>query len=58
MAQMTENTNKFMSEMRTTLQNQASQIRSLETQISQLADAQNTRLQGALPSKTVVNPKE
>ena len=55
---MAENTNKFMSKMRTTIQNQASQIRSVETQRSQLANAQNVRPQGTLPSNTVVNPKD
>ena len=58
MAQMAENTNKFMSKMRTTIQNQASQIRSMETQISQLANAQNVRPYGTLPSNMVVNPKD
>ena len=58
MAKMAEHTNSFMAETRTALQNQSAQIRSLETQINQLANANNTRQQGTLPSNTVVNPKD
>ena len=58
MAKMEEHTNSFMAETRTALQNQSALIRSLETQINQLANANNTRQQGTLPSNTVVNPKD
>ena len=55
---MADNTNKFINETRTTLQSQASQIRSLETQINQLAMASSSRPQGTLPSNTETNPKD
>ena len=58
MAKMAEHTNSFMAETRTALQSQSAQIRSLETQINQLANANNQRQHGTLPSNTVGNPKE
>ena len=56
--QLTNNTDKFMTETRTNFQNQAAQIRNLEAQIGQLANMYGGRQQGNLPSNTEVNPKE
>ena len=56
--QLTTNTNNFMTEMRTSLQNQNASIQNLEVQISQLANQLNGRPQGNLPSTTEVNPIE
>ena len=58
MAKMVEHTNSFMAETRTAIQNQSAQIRSLETKINQLANANNTRQQRTLQSNTVVNPED
>lgn len=58
MAQLTSNTNSFMTETRTALQSQSAQIRNLEMQIGQLVSAIHTRPQGVLPSTSEVNPRE
>ena len=55
MLMMAKNTDQFMTETRNNFQNQAAQIRSLEVQIGQLAQAVNNRPQGNLPSNTVTN---
>ena len=46
-----------MNETRTSLQNQSAQIRSLEVQISQMANMFSKRQQGNLPSTSKMNPK-
>lgn len=55
--EMTEST-KFLNETRTMLQSQASKIRSLETQINQLAIASSSPSHRTLSSNTEVNPKD
>jgi len=51
-------TTDFMHETKTALSNQSAQIRNLETQVGQLANAIHTRPQGTLPSAPEVNPRE
>ena len=57
MAQLATSQTQFMNETRTNFQNQSAQIRSLEVQISQMANMFSERQQGSLPSNSEVNPK-
>ena len=57
MAQLATSQTQFMNETRTNFQNQSAQIRSLEVQISQMANMFSERQQGNLPSTSEVNPK-
>ncbi|XP_024031895.1 uncharacterized protein LOC112094656 [Morus notabilis] len=57
MAQLATSHTQFMNETRTNFQNQSAQIRSLEVQISQMANMFSERQQGNLPSTSEVNPK-
>ena len=52
------NTNQFMTKTRNNFQNQATQIISLEVQISQLAYVVNSHPQDNFPNNTEVNPRE
>ncbi|XP_061361851.1 uncharacterized protein LOC133305612 [Gastrolobium bilobum] len=53
-----QNSNSFREETRASFRNQEASIRNLETQIGQLSRQFTERTQGALPSNTVVNPRE
>ncbi|PON74562.1 hypothetical protein PanWU01x14_049690 [Parasponia andersonii] len=47
---------QYMAKNDVILQNQAAILRSFETQLGQLANADNNRPQGTLPGNTEVNP--
>ncbi|XP_061360066.1 uncharacterized protein LOC133304108 [Gastrolobium bilobum] len=53
-----QNSNSFREETRASFRNQEASIRNLETQIGQLSRQFTERTQGALPSNTIVNPRE
>ena len=48
---------QFFIEIRTSLNNQSTQIKNLEVQVGQMATMLNERLQGFLPSTSEVNPR-
>ena len=48
---------KFENETRTSLNNQAAQLRNLEVQMGQMASLLSERQQGNLPSTSEVNPR-
>ncbi|XP_061344568.1 uncharacterized protein LOC133290496 [Gastrolobium bilobum] len=53
-----QNADSFRDETRASFRNQEASIRNLETQIGQLSRQFTERTQGALPSNTIVNPRE
>ena len=48
---------RFFNEIRTSLTNQAAQLRNLEVQMGQMASLFNERQQGRFPSTLEVNPR-
>ena len=54
---MLQSQNKFEGETRTSLNNQAAQLRNLEVQMGQMASLFSERQQGNLPSTLEVNPR-
>ena len=53
---MLKSQNKFENETRTSLNNQAAQLRNLEVQMGQMATLFSERQQGNFPSTSKVNP--
>ncbi|XP_061347983.1 uncharacterized protein LOC133293432 [Gastrolobium bilobum] len=56
--QLTNTTDEFMQETKSTFRNQEASIRNLEIQIGQLSRQVPERSQGTFPSDTIINPKE
>ena len=54
---MWKSQHQFENETRTSLNNQAAQLRNLEVQMGQMASLFNERQQGNLPSTSEVNPR-